>query len=71
METSTLREKIHNLVDSSNEDVLQSVIQLLEETEYTDNFKNILNDELADYQKSKSSISKNEMDELINKAMKK
>ena len=71
METSTLREKIHNLVDSSNEDVLQSVFQLLEETEYTDNFKNILNDELADYQKSKSSISKNEMDELINKAMKK
>ena len=71
METFTLREKIHNLIDSSNEDVLQSVIQLLEETEYTDNFKNILNDELADYQKSKSSITKNEMDELINKAMKK
>ena len=67
METHTSKEKIHNLVDSSNDDVLQSVFQLLEETEYTDDFKNILNDEFADYQKNKSGISKKSLDAFFGK----
>jgi hypothetical protein len=31
METSQLKEKIHGLVDSSNEEILQAVYQLLQD----------------------------------------
>jgi predicted house-cleaning noncanonical NTP pyrophosphatase (MazG superfamily) len=71
METSALKDKIHRLIDKSSEDVLQSVFQLLDEPEYTDEFKNFLNEEMADYQQSKSTISQKEMNEIVNNAMKK
>ena len=45
METSTLKQKIHSLIDTSNEDVLQSVYQLLQDEEYTDEFKSILKED--------------------------
>ncbi len=70
MDASRLREKVHHLVDKSNEDLLQSVYQLLEESEYTDEFKNILNEEQADYQKGKVVLSKEEMEMLIEQALK-
>jgi predicted house-cleaning noncanonical NTP pyrophosphatase (MazG superfamily) len=71
MEATTLKDKIHRLIDNSSEDVLQSVFQLLEEPEYTNEFKNFLNEEMADYHQSKSTISQKEMNEIIDNAMKK
>jgi predicted house-cleaning noncanonical NTP pyrophosphatase (MazG superfamily) len=71
MEATTLKDKIHRLIDNSSEDVLQSVFQLLEEPEYTNEFKNFLNEEMADYHQSKSTISQKEMNEIIDSAMKK
>ena len=71
METSALKNKIHALVDNSDEETLQSVYTLLQESDYTDEFKNILNEEYADYQRNRKVITKKEMDNLIKEAMKK
>lgn len=71
METSVLKDKIHSLVDKSDEETLQSVYQLLQEADYTDEFKNVLNEEQADYYRSKEVITKEAMDELIKAALKK
>ncbi len=71
METSILKSEIHSLIDSSDDETLQSVYQLLQESEYTDEFKNILNEEQAEYYKSKQVITKEAMNNLINEALKK
>jgi hypothetical protein len=42
MDTTLLKNKIHALVDSSDEEMLQSVYQLLQQTDYTEEFKNML-----------------------------
>ncbi len=68
---SALKDKIHQLVESSDEEMLESVYQLLQQTEYTDEFKNILNEEYADYQTNKQVISNAEMDALIKEVLKK
>lgn len=71
MDVSVLKNKIHALVDNSDEEMLQAVYQLLNESEYTEEFKNILNEEQADYYKNKEVISKEAMDNLIRKILKK
>ena len=69
MEASTLKNKIHVLIDSSDEETLQSVYQLLHTPDYTDEFKNVLNEEYEAYQKNKEVISKEVMDKLIEELM--
>ncbi len=71
METSALRNKIHSLIDSSDDDTLQSVYQLLQESDYTEEFKNILNEEQTAYYKNKQIITKEAMDHLIKEALRK
>ena len=70
MDTS-LKEKVHALVDSSNEEMLEAVFQLLSESEYTDDFKSILNEEQADYYKNKEVISQETLDRLVKEVLKK
>lgn len=65
METSALKNKIHSLIDNCDEETLQSVYQLLGDTGYTDEFKNILNEEQAAYYKNGEIITKEAMDDLI------
>lgn len=69
METSALKNKIHSLIDSSDEETLQSVYQLLQDADYTDEFKNMLNEERADYYKKREVITKEAMDDLIKAAL--
>lgn len=71
METSVLKDKIHFLVDKSDEETLQSVYQLLQDADYTDEFKDVLNEEQAEYYRSKEVITKEAMDEIIKAALKK
>jgi len=71
MNNSALRDKIHQLVGNSDDEDLQAVYQILQQTEYTDEFKNLLNEEFGDYQKPKKVISKEEMDLLIKEVLKK
>ncbi len=71
MDTSALKNKIHALVDSSDEEMLQAVYQLLNESEYTESFKNILDEEQADYYKNKEVITKEAMDNLVRELLKK
>jgi DNA-dependent RNA polymerase auxiliary subunit epsilon len=65
MEISTLRKKLHSLIDSSSEEKLKEVYNLLEEGEYTDEFKTQLDEEQAAYQKNGEVISKEEIDKLV------
>jgi len=69
MENPALKDKIHQLIDTCDNEMLEVVYQLLQPTEYTDEFKNVLNEELADYQKNKKGISKEEMDLLIKEVL--
>ena len=71
MDSSVLKMKIHALVDNSDEETLQAIYQLLNESEYTDEFKNVLDEEQADYYKNKEMISKESMDNLIREILKK
>jgi predicted house-cleaning noncanonical NTP pyrophosphatase (MazG superfamily) len=71
METSVLKDKIHSLIDNSDEETLQSVYQLLQEADYTDEFKNVLNEEQVEYYRNKEVITKEAMDNLIKAALKK
>lgn len=71
METSALKNKIHSLIDISDEETLQSIYQLFNEAEYTDDFKNMLKEEQADYKKNNQVISQAEMNRLIKEMMNK
>ncbi len=64
MEITVLREKLHALINTSSKDKLQHVYELLEE-EYTDEFKNILEEEYAAYQKDGVVIPRKEIKEAV------
>ena len=70
MGESALKEKIFSLIDKSNPEVLQSVYQLLKESDYTEAFKNVLNEEYSDYKKEGKIITQQEMNNLIAAEMK-
>lgn len=65
METATLREKLHSLIDSSPKDKLEEVYNLLNDEEYSDAFKANLDEEYSSYQKDGEVISKEEIDNMI------
>lgn len=65
MQISSLREKLHSLIDASSEDKLEEVYYLFSETEYSDSFKAELNEEFSSYKKEGESISKEEIDRMI------
>ena len=70
MESLALKNKVHSLIETCNEEVLQAVYQILEEPDYTEDFKNILNEELGSYQKNKTIITQEAMDKQIAALMK-
>ena len=65
MSIDTLRKKIHSLIDNSTEEKLQEVYNLLEEGDYTDEFKKELEEEYATYEKDDTAISKENIDKLV------
>ena len=65
MGIDTLRKKLHSLIDNSPEEKLQEVYDLLEEGDYTDEFKKELEEEYAAYEKDDTVISKDEIDKLV------
>lgn len=68
METLSLREKLHALIDSSSDEKLMEVYSALEDN-YTTEFKAELDEEYADYQKNGEVISKEEIDKAIEKLL--
>jgi len=68
METSTLREKLHSLIDNSSEDKLIEVYAVFEE-EYSDEFKADLDEDYSDYEKTGEVISKAQLDQAIAKLL--
>ena len=72
MEVTALREKLHSLINTSSEDKLQQVYELLgEENSYTEEFKNILEEEFTAYQNDGIVIPRKEINEAVDKIMQK
>ena len=65
MEPITLREKLHTLIDNSTEDKLLEVFHLLEDEEYSDDFKASLDNEFETYKKDGESISREEINTMV------
>ncbi len=65
METATLREKLHTLIDKSTNDKLEEIFHLLQEEEYSDTFKSELDAEFASYQKDGETVSKEEINKMV------
>lgn len=68
METATLREKLHALIDNSPQEKLIEVYTFFEDN-YTDDFKAVLDEEYVDYQKNGEVISKEDLDRTIDKLL--
>jgi len=72
MEVTALREKLHSLINTSSEDKLQQVYELLgEENSYTEEFTNILEEEFTAYQNDGIVIPRKEINEAVDKIMQK
>ena len=69
MEPTALREKLHTLIDESPADKLEEVYDLLNNHDYSDTFKEELDAEFTSYQKDGESISKEEIDRLVEKLL--
>ena len=65
METTTLREKLHSLIDNSTKDKLEEVFHLLNDEEYSDAFKADLDAEYSSYQNDGEVISKEKIDKMV------
>lgn len=66
MESTTLRQKLHKLIDDMPDDKLNEVYTtLIEEEEYSDEFKAELDEEYAAYKKDSEVISKEDVDKLV------
>lgn len=68
MESSTLREKLHSFIETSSEEKLMEVYSIFEDN-YSEEFKKILDEEYADYQRDEKVESKEEMDKVIEKLL--
>ena len=68
MELSSLREKLHSLIDSSTESRLLEVNDLFEQ-DYTDEFKMQLEEEYTGYKKNNEVISRQETDRMVNEIL--
>ena len=60
-----LRTELHNMIDKLQEDKLQKVYELLQDTEYPDELKEILDNEFEEYQRTGEAVSKEEVDKTI------
>ncbi len=65
MGTQEIKEKIHKLIDDSSEDKLEHVYSILQATEYSNEFKAVLDKEFDDYQQNGEGGTREELDVLI------
>ncbi|HEX5150349.1 MAG TPA: hypothetical protein VFW07_02810 [Parafilimonas sp.] len=61
-----LRTELHNMIDKLQEDKLQEVYELLQDTDYPDELKEILDNEFEEYKRTGEAVSKEEVDKIIN-----
>ncbi len=65
METATLREKLHAIIDNSPTEKLEEIYQLINVEDYSDIFKSELDEEYSSCQKDGETLSKKEIDTMI------
>ena len=61
-----LRTELHKMIDKFPEDKLQEVYELLQDTDYPDELKEMLDNEFEEYQQTGEAVSKEEVDKIIN-----
>ena len=61
-----LRTELHKMIDKFPEDKLQEVYELLQDTDYPDELKEMLDNEFEEYQQTGEAVSKEEVYKIIN-----
>ena len=57
MESITLRQKLHHLIDTTSEDKLKDIYDSFQEEEYSEDFKAMLDNEYNTYQEDGEGIA--------------
>lgn len=65
METTTLREKLHSLIETSSKDKLEEIYDSFQDNEYSEDFKVMLDAEFEQYQKDGEAVSYEETNKFI------
>lgn len=61
-----LRTELHNMIDKFPEEKLQEVYELLQDNEYSNELKEILDSEFEEYYRTGEVVTKAEVDKIIN-----
>lgn len=69
MEGTSLRKEIQSLINTTSEHKLEQIYQILQEDEYSEEFKSMLEEDFEDYQKSHEVLSISEINTLVEKVM--
>lgn len=69
MDTKDLKDKLHLLIENSSDDKLEHVYSILEQTDYTDEFKAMLDEEYKAYQSDTAGDSRSDVDKLVNELL--
>ncbi len=71
MDTKELKEKLHILIENSNDDRLEQVYSILEQMDYSEEFKAILDEEYNAYRSDATGDSRSDVDKLVNSLLRK
>lgn len=62
---NSIRKELHEMIDSFPEKKLQEVYELLQNDEYSDEMKRMLDGEYEDYERTGEAVSKEDADKII------
>ena len=65
MESITLRQKLHHLIDTTSEDKLKDIYDSFQKEEYSEDFKAMLDNEYNTYQEDGEGIMRHELESMI------
>ncbi|MGN6619042.1 MAG: hypothetical protein ACTHJ5_17835 [Ilyomonas sp.] len=64
-----LRKELHRMIDNFSDEKLREIYELLQEDEYSDEMKQILDEEYEDYIKTREVVTKEEVDKLVHELL--
>ena len=65
----SFRKEIQNLIDTTSEDKLEQIYQILLEDDYSEEFKTMLEEEFDDYNRTHEVLSSSDINLLVEKAL--
>jgi len=64
-----LRKELHKMIDNFSDEKMQEIYELLQEDEYSDEMKQMLDEEYEDYIKTGEVVAKEEVDKLVHELL--